>query len=190
MKKLLIISLLFGETLAQAATTRTPQPAIIPVSTRTTSVAPHPIFAYLDTYNTNSAKLTIPAPTAHAYTWNFSKINTYLPPLDSATPEQMNIITNYINNLSATDYKYLMLLAKMKATSAEYILTSYCQTWGNALNTTVPIVDILAWYLKAYPASTQTSAANITLEKNIHASVEPQDVVTSAVNWLKSWWSQ
>ncbi len=158
------------------------QPVIVPL-------ADHPMFKLLDEYNTNHAKLAISNPTTHTYNWNFNRFKAYLPPLHPVTTDQIQIITNYITRLSATDYTYLMLLAHIKKTSPEYILTSYYQTNGNTLNSTIPVIDILVWYLKTHPASLQISQAAITLETKIQTSTEPQSTLTNAVKWLQSWWS-
>lgn len=158
------------------------QPVIVPL-------ADHPMFKLLDEYNTNHAKLAISNPTTHTYNWNFDRFKAYLPPLHPVTTDQIQIITNYITRLSATDYTYLMLLAHIKKTSPEYILTSYYQTNGNTLNSTIPVIDILVWYLKMHSTKLQISQATITLETKIQTSTEPQSTLTNAAKWLQSWWS-
>lgn len=167
---------------AAAATAQAAQPTI-PRGQPVVASENHPMFAHLDEYQKIK---TLTIPNQHVRNWVFPK---YLPAL-TLTVTQQNNIQSYITNLSANDYRYLALLAAIKGTTPEYILTAYDQKNGN-LNSTIPVIDILAWYLKTYPASTQTSQATIALEARIHASLHQSGImnrIQDLGNAARKWW--
>ncbi len=176
------VSLTQPTTVAAAATAQTAQPTI-PRGQPVVASENHPMFAHLDEYQKIK---TLTIPNQHVRNWIFPK---YLPAL-TPTVAQQNNIQSYITNLSANDYRYLALLAAIKSTTPEYILTAYDQKNGS-LNSTIPVIDILAWYLKTYPASTQTSQATIALEARIHASLHQSGImnrIQDLSNAAKKWW--